>query len=211
MSVPDFDFVAAFYDPLARLVFGRTLVRAQQAALRHGLPPGAPRVLFIGGGTGRVLPDVLAFQGAAQVTYVEASAEMLRRAQDMFAQIAPGAAAQVTFIHGTEADLPPDAQFDAVAAFFLFDLFTEAELAALLDHLQRHAHAGTRWLVADFAPARRFWQHGLQWLMYRFFRRASGVTGRQLPDIAAALGQLGLQRQWQQHWADGLVEASVWE
>ncbi|RAK65968.1 class I SAM-dependent methyltransferase [Hymenobacter edaphi] len=210
-SVPDFDSVAAFYDPLARLVFGPTLLRAQRAALQAGLPAAgaAPRVLFIGGGTGRVLPELLAARPDAQVLYLEASARMLRQAAELL-QRRPEAAGQVSFRHGTEAALLPAEQFDVIVAFFLFDLFPPAELAALLARLHCHAHGGTRWLVADFAPPRRGWQRGLQWLMYRFFGLTSGVRGRQLPDIAGALGQLGLRPVWEQHWADGLVQAGVW-
>lgn len=211
-AVPDFDSVAAFYDPLARLVFGPTLLRAQRAALRAGLPlaGAAPRVLFIGGGTGRVLPELLAASPVAQVLYLEASAQMLRQAAELM-QHRPDAAARVQFRHGTETALMRTEQFDLIIAFFLFDLFPPTELAALLARLQQHAHGGTRWLVADFAPPRRGWQRGLQWLMYRFFGLTSGVRGRQLPDIAGALRQLGLRPAWERQWADGLVQAGVWQ
>ncbi|GAA4373927.1 class I SAM-dependent methyltransferase [Hymenobacter koreensis] len=211
MAVPNFDFAAAFYDPLARLVFGRTLLRAQQAVLRHGLPnTDAGRLLFIGGGTGQVLPELLTLRPMVQVVYVEASAAMLRRAEQHLRQSAPEQVARVQFVHGTEADLPPDARFDAILAFFLFDLFTPTELAELLHRLQQHATPKTQWLVADFAPPQRPWQRGLQWLMYQFFRRASGVSGRELPDIAGALQEIGLTRRWRQQWASGLVEAAVY-
>ncbi|MCC3158337.1 class I SAM-dependent methyltransferase [Hymenobacter sp. 15J16-1T3B] len=211
-AAPDFDFVAGVYDPLARLVFGSTLLRAQRAALRAGLPlaGAAPRVLFIGGGTGRVLPELRAASPAANVLYLEASARMLAQAEQLARQL-PGAAARISFRHGTEAALQPAEQFDVIIAFFLFDLFPPAELSALLVRLRQHAHGGTHWLVADFAPPRRGWQRGLQWLMYRFFGLTSGVRGRRMPDIAAALGGLGLRPTWEQRWADGLVQAGVWQ
>jgi tRNA (cmo5U34)-methyltransferase len=210
MSAPDFDSVARYYDALAGLVFGPRLLAAQRLALQRGLPAATGRVLFIGGGTGRVLPELLQRAPAAQVLYLEASAEMLARAERHLAATAPALLPRVAFRRGTEADLGPDEQFDAVLAFFLFDLFPEPQLAALLRRLQAHTHGGTRWLVADFAPPRRGWQRGLQWLMYRFFGLTSRVPGRQLPDIAAALGQLGLRPQWRQELSGGLVEAGVW-
>lgn len=210
-TVPDFDHVAGFYDPLARLVFGPLLLRVQRAALRAGLPTGgAPRVLFIGGGTGQVLPDLLRQAPAAEVVYLEASARMLAQAQQL-AAATPGATGRVEFRHGTEADVRSDEQFDVILAFFLFDLFPPAELEAMLQRLQRHTHAGTRWLVADFAPPRRGWQRGLQWLMYRFFGLTAGVRGRRLPDIAGALTRRGLRLGWAQRWAQGLVQAGVWQ
>ncbi|GAB2953003.1 hypothetical protein GCM10027048_17730 [Hymenobacter coalescens] len=209
VPTPDFDRVAAFYDPLARLVFGRTLLRAQQTTLRAGLPTGAPRVLFIGGGTGRVLPALFAACPPAEVLYLEASANMLAQARELARRQLPRA--RVEFRVGTEAALQPTEQFDIIVAFFLFDLFPDPELALLLQRLQAHTHAGTRWLVADFAPPRRSWQRALQWLMYRFFGLLAGVRGRRLPDLAGGLKRLGLRPGWQQRWADGLVEAAVWE
>lgn len=209
-TAPDFDRVAGFYDPLARLVFGPLLLRAQRATLRAGLPAGeaAPRILFIGGGTGRVLPDLLGLAPAARVLYLEASARMLGQAETLLT--ANPAAGRVEFRHGTEADLRPAEQFDVIIAFFLFDLFPPAELAAMLRRLHQHAHPDTRWLVADFAPPRHGWQRGLQWLMYRFFGLTAGVRGRQLPDIAGALTRWGLRPSWEQNWASGLVQAGVW-
>ncbi|OON68797.1 class I SAM-dependent methyltransferase [Hymenobacter sp. CRA2] len=213
MPTPNFDRVARFYDPLAGLVFGPLLLRAQRAALQAGLAQAqpAPRVLFIGGGTGRVLPDLFAHQPAAQVVYLEASARMLAQAASLIQEQLPAVADQISLRHGTETVLQPAEQFDVVVAFFLFDLFPDVELAALVQRLHQHTHTSTRWLVADFAPPHRGWQRGLQWLMYRFFGLTSAVPGRQLPDIAGVLGRLGLQRHWQQQWADGLVEAAVWK
>jgi ubiquinone/menaquinone biosynthesis C-methylase UbiE len=211
MARPDFDSVARYYDALAGLVFGPRLLRAQREALQQGLPPDARRVLFIGGGTGQVLPELLHQCPAGRVLYLEASAAMLQRARQHLARTAPELRARVEFRHGTEEALAPNEQFDAVLAFFLFDLFPPAELQALLGRLHRHARAGTRWVVADFAPPRRGWQRGLQWLMYRFFRLTAAVPGQELPDIGGALRELGLQPRWQQELSGGLIEASGWQ
>ncbi|KUG09676.1 class I SAM-dependent methyltransferase [Solirubrum puertoriconensis] len=210
MSTPNFDRVARFYDPLAQLAFGNTLLQAQRQALAEGLPAGAPRVLFIGGGTGQVLADLVTLRPMAEVLYLEASANMLEQAQTLVREQLNSAGRRISFRHGTETSLRANEQFDVVVAFFLFDLFPEAELAALLNHLRRHTHAGTQWLVADFAPPRRWWQRWLHWLMYFFFGLTAGVRGRRLPNITAAMATLGLAARWQQQWRGGLVEASVY-
>ncbi|QIL77379.1 hypothetical protein [Hymenobacter sp. HDW8] len=112
-----FDFVAAFYDPLARLVFGSALQRAQQAALAH-LPPVAPYILIVGGGTGWVLLETLKQRPTARILYLEASAVMLRKSQVLLVQQAPAQAAQVEFQLGTEADLPPTPSSTHYSRFF---------------------------------------------------------------------------------------------
>lgn len=203
-----FDFVAAFYDPLARLVFGSALQRAQQAALAY-LPPGAPSVLIVGGGTGWVLLETLKQRPAARILYLEASAVMLRKSQALMRRQAPAYVAQVEFRLGTEADLPPGAQFDALITFFLLDLFTLPDLALLLQRLQAASRPGATWLVADFCPPEVWWQRGLLTVMYTFFRLTANVKARHLPPWPEELARLRLIRVSQERFFSGMIEAAA--
>lgn len=205
-----FDFVAAFYDPLARLVFGSALRRAQQAALAH-LPPGAPSVLIVGGGTGWVLGEVLRLRPTARILYLEASAVMLRKSEAHLRRLAPAQAAQVEFQLGTEANLPPSAQFDALVTFFLLDLFPPPDLRMLLQRLQAACRPEARWLVADFCPPRTWWQRGLLAVMYRFFRLTANVQARQLPPWPAELARLGWRRFAHAQFFRGLIAAAAYQ
>ena len=103
--MPGFDLIAPVYDRLAGFVFGRRLRQAAAWVVAAGLPPTARRILFIGGGTGRLLPAVLHTAPTAQVLYVEASGEMLRLARQVLAGLPPAEAGRVTLRHGTEAGL----------------------------------------------------------------------------------------------------------
>ncbi|UOQ55371.1 class I SAM-dependent methyltransferase [Hymenobacter cellulosivorans] len=203
-----FDRVAPFYDPLARLVFGDALQRAQQAALA-GLPPGRPRVLIIGGGSGWVLGEVLQRRPDARVLYLEASAMMLAKSRATLLQTAPQHAGQVEFRLGTERDLRPDESFDVILTFFFLDLFEPSRLQAILGALNRVRRPGAPWLLADFRPAQTLWQRLLLRAMYRFFRLTTGISGRDMPDLHPELRNLGLQLQQQQLFFRGMVEASV--
>ncbi|PJJ59191.1 class I SAM-dependent methyltransferase [Hymenobacter chitinivorans] len=203
-----FDRVAPFYDPLARLVFGDALRRAQQAALA-GLPPGRPRVLIIGGGSGWVLGEVLQRRPDARVLYLEASALMLAKSRATLLQAAPEHAGQVEFRLGTEHDLRPDESFDAIITFFFLDLFEPRRLQAILDALNQARRPGAPWLLADFRPAQTLWQRLLLQTMYRFFRLTTGISGRAMPDLHPALRCLGLVVQQQHVFFRGLVEATV--
>ncbi|MBC8084152.1 MAG: class I SAM-dependent methyltransferase, partial [Hymenobacter sp.] len=133
MLHPDsgFDRVATFYDPLSRLVYGRALLRAQQFALTAGLPPGAPHLLVIGGGTGRVLLEILRRRPQATVLYLEASPLMLDQARAGLHRHLPAAAAQVEFRLGTEVALPGRETFDGLVTFFFLDLFEPVRLRQL--------------------------------------------------------------------------------
>lgn len=212
MPLPDsgFDYVAAFYDPLARLVYGRALQQAQQAALQ-ALPPGAPQVLIVGGGTGWVLGEVLRLRPQARVLYLEASPNMLRRSRAFLQQYWPTHQQQVEFRLGTEAALKPHEQFDALVTFFLLDLFEPKRLRQLVGHLQAARRPGAAWLLADFGVPRTWWQRGLLAAMYGFFGLTTGISARRRPPIEAELTRLGLRSRPVAAYFGGMVEAVVWQ
>lgn len=214
LATGNYDRLAWCYDALAGLVFGPALRRAQRAALRAGLPPGAPRVLVLGGGTGWVLTEILRLRPAARVLYLEASAAMLARARRRLepAGVAvAGAAAQVEFRHGTEADLRLEERFDALVTFFVLDCFPAALLPAALARLDAARALGAPWLLADFGPPRRWWQRALLGVMYRFFRLTTGLRARRLPDWPAALAGRGLRPRPAGSFFGGAVAAVVFE
>ena len=187
-----FDRVAWCYDALAGLVFGPAQRRAQQAALA-GLPPGAPHVLILGGGTGWVLLEVLRRRPPATVLYLEASPKMLARARARLVRACPAAVAQVEFRHGTQAALTTAEQFDSVVTFFVLDCLTLPELPGALARLRAALRPGGTWLLADFRPAHRGWRRALLALMYAFFRLTTGLRATELPALRPALANLGLE------------------
>lgn len=205
-----FDFVAAFYDPLARLVYGSALRRAQQAALVAGLPTGAPRVLIIGGGTGWVLGEVLRRRPAARIVYLEASGRMLHRSRQWLHQHWPHCAAQVEFRLGTEAQLAAAEQFEAVLTFFFLDLFEPQRLRTLVARLHAALAPDGTWLVADFEPPRTGWQRLLLGLMYAFFGLTTGISARRRPPIEALMARAGLRATPAGTFFRGMVAARVW-
>lgn len=204
----NFDRIAWCYDALAALVFGGSLRQAQRAALA-GLPPSAPRVLILGGGTGWVLGAVLRRRPRATVLYLEASGPMLARAAAYLRRTAPAAAGQVEFRLGTEAALGPSERFDALVTFFVLDCFAPAALGPALARLAAARHPAAPWLLADFRPPRRGWQRALLGTMYWFFGAVAALPARQLPDLHGALAGLGLRPTRQTFFFGGAVEGTV--
>ncbi|WP_375434768.1 class I SAM-dependent methyltransferase [uncultured Hymenobacter sp.] len=211
-SLPDagFDRVAAFYDPLSRLVYGQALLHAQQHALAVGLPPGAPHLLVVGGGTGAVLLEILHLRPQATIVYLEASLLMLDKARSLLHRQRPTAVQQVKFQLGTEKALTGQQVFDGLITFFFLDLFDPLRLRQVVAQLNAVRRPAAPWLLADFAPPQRWWQRGLLSVMYGFFRLTTGITGRNMPPISAELARLGLRADQQKRFFKGMVEASVW-
>ena len=185
-----FDRVAWFYDGLASVVFGSALRRAQLATLAS-LPTGAPHILVLGGGTGWVLLEIIRRCPQATVLYLEASTSMLTRAKALLLRHAPQALAQVEFRHGTQSALKRQESFDVLASFFVLDCFTPANLPPALARLGAAARPGARWLVADFQPARNWWQRALLATMYLFFRLTAKLPVSRLPDWPVAMAEQG--------------------
>lgn len=200
-SATGFDRLAASYDRLAQMVFGAAICESQRVWLGQ-IPPGS-RILWVGGGTGELLPALLAQVQPAQVTYLELSPRMLARAR---ARLAPAQQARVDWRVGTEADLPPEARYDALLTFFVLDLFDPPHLAVMLDRLHRHLRPGGRWLFTDFVP-QAAWHRLLLRLMYLTFRVLCGISGRHELPFAAAFAQRGYQLGGERRFFRGMIAA----
>jgi ubiquinone/menaquinone biosynthesis C-methylase UbiE len=173
-----FDRLAASYDRLARLVFGASIHLAQRKWLDQ-IPSGS-RVLWIGGGTGELLPEVLSRCADGTLTYVELSPQMIALAQKR--RLRPHDQARVHWVLGDEQALPAEAEYDVVLTFFFLDLFAPVPFEALMHRLDGRLRPGGRWLWVDFLPQkgrRHWWQRMLLRLMYWGFRWACGISGKQ--------------------------------
>ncbi|NID12366.1 class I SAM-dependent methyltransferase [Fibrivirga algicola] len=198
-----FDPVAPFYDSLAALAFGKSLIRAQEWGVAQ-VRPGY-RVLVLGGGSGVTLPGLLA-RHPTQVVYVEASAAMLLLAQQ---RVPPGA--PVAFLLGTEADVPTSEPFDYILLPFVLDLYPAAALESdMLPTLLRVLQPAGQLIVTDFAKPTTYWQRVYMWLMLRFFRLTTGIPARHWTNWPASLAALGLVEQHGQSFRYGQLRSGCW-
>jgi tRNA (cmo5U34)-methyltransferase len=133
-----FDLIAPLYDVTARVVFGGQLMAAQRALLPHLCE--ARRALMIGGGTGELLALALRRAPQLRVCYVEASAEMIKRAQ---ARLSAEERERVAWCHSThvclyerslselwgelEGELEGELSFDCVLTCFMLDVLSPQE------------------------------------------------------------------------------------
>lgn len=199
-----FDRIAPVYDWLARVAFGRSLVQAQQWGISQ--VRSDDRVIVLGGGTGETLPD-LAVRQPAHVCYVDASAVMLQKARQ---RTWPGNV-PITFLQGTEADIPADELADCVLLPFVLDLYPAATLQKqLLPALLRHLRPGGQLIVTDFDQPTTTGQRTWMWLMLRFFRLAAQIPVQSWTDWPAALRQAGLHERAGRSFRNGQVRTGCW-
>jgi tRNA (cmo5U34)-methyltransferase len=179
-----YDKFAAWYDDLARFVFGKDIVNCQVDLLPSTDAP--MRVLILGGGTGWILEHVFLRMPKAHVTFVEASRAMIERAKRRLNN-----PSRVTFIHAAHDAPGATRNYEVVITNFFIDQF---DLPGTLDLCQRVYSAlsdNGLWLVSDFVDNSRRWHRFLLVVMYLFFRVLTGIKAKNLPPWEAVLNRHG--------------------
>jgi ubiquinone/menaquinone biosynthesis C-methylase UbiE len=200
-----FDFIAPFYDPLSRLIFGNNLRKAQSFWLEQ-IPQGAD-ILVFGGGSGWLLNRILAVCKPRHVIYIDASPVMISLARKEVKNDN-----RVDFRIGSETALLSSDHFDVIVTPFILDLFTNEQLKAiLLPRLFRGLRTNGFWLCCDFVEPTTWWQRVLLWSQYRFFRTFSHIMVDQLPDWMRLLNSIpDLNQPQTASFFGGMIVSGIW-
>jgi tRNA (cmo5U34)-methyltransferase len=169
-----FNSVAGVYDFLARLVFGKAMTKSQT----HFLPllSDCSNILILGGGTGWIAEEV-AKVSKGDIVFIDASEKMIAKARKRSARLGN----RITFIHGTEKDIPQATQFHGVITNFYLDLFSDKDLTRVCTLVTSNVREGGVWLATDFKSEKR-WHRMFLEVMYHFFGMTTGLETRMLPE-----------------------------
>jgi len=198
-----FDTLAPVYDALARIVFGKAMINSQTCFLDH--LEKCEIVLVLGGGTGRWMNSVLETYPHLRITFIDASAEMIRiaKAKSEFKD-------RVLFIQGTQDSIPTEMKFDAVVLFYFVDLFESDSLSTVITKIKNNLRHDAKWLVADFVNS-KWWHALLLKLMYVFFHIIAGLKTKTLPDWREILKQKNIREVEQKHFFGTFICSSVYQ
>lgn len=197
-----FDAVAPVYDLLTRIVFGRSILRAQTVFLTA--VPSQSKVLVVGGGTGRVAGQLLRLNPTCRIWYVDASSRMIGYARRRLKRFSD----RVEFVHGSWSDVP-SLTYDVIVTQFFLDLFSDATCATVVNALDASLSQRGYWFATDFVCREKWWERMLLKVMYRFFRRAAGIEADRLPDWINVLSRQGLIPRHEKSFYYGMIR-SVW-
>lgn len=168
-----FDFLAPFYDGLARLFIGKDIVNAQLHFLK--VFKECNTLLILGGGSGWILDFLGGEFPDLKIDYIDISPEMLNSARKRSGNHRP-----INFILGTESNIP-DQLYDGVISNFYLDMFDDNGLSIVIEKIKKSLNGSAFWVVTDFVNEQR--GHRLKlWLMYRFFRMVANIEASRLPD-----------------------------
>lgn len=207
-----FDRLASTYDLWVRLVFGKALEKAQ-CALLDQLPQGG-NILLIGGGTGWLLKPLCNQAKPEKILYIDASAKMIQKAQDFVRKEIPAWEGKIEFLQGTQEALPVSDHFDCIITPFFLDLFSQEELASVFTQLTQQLTPNGIWYLVDFQVAKqpfRIPAKMLIWIMYRFFRLFTGMSGTQLIDPTPYFSTHNYQLLTGKRFYLGMVKSQVWK
>jgi tRNA (cmo5U34)-methyltransferase len=200
-----FDLIAARYDFLKNVIFGKSIHESQLHFL--GSIPAGSNILILGGGSGEILPPLMAINPGCKVRFVEASSAMLRLARK---RIPAQLESQVEFIHGTELTLSGYKPGDVVITNFFLDLFPEPRLSDICGLIGASLRSGGLWLVSDFVNGLNPWQRFLLWFMYRFFRLSSGIEAERLPEWQTQVLAEGMEEVSSQTYYGGFIKSVLY-
>ncbi len=200
-----FNRVAHYYDFLKWIIFGTSIDDCQE----YFLPalPDWGNILIVGGGSGVMLADLLAIRPSCSIWYLEASSEMIEKAD---ARVGADARHRVVFVHGTNDELPAGIRFDGVITNFFLDLFPDDTLHEICNKIGRQLNPGGVWLVSDFVDAGRWWQRLLLRVMYRFFVIACDIDARKLPAWGDYFRASGFETEESKFFYKGFIKSSVY-
>ncbi len=206
----DFNFVAPYYDSLARLIFGNAIQNSQTWLLPF-ISPNAT-VLIIGGGTGYILTEMLQQTNCRKIIYLEASEKMLQLSKKRYENSPKNPATLVEFRLGNENALTPEETFGVIFTGFLLDLFPPEPLHQIMQKLYHTLKPNGLWLVADFEPknATKFWQKSLLKVMVRFFKITANLQAENLPDLSKAMADFPLKLTHKQYFYHQLIFSGVY-
>lgn len=197
-----FDAIAKYYDQLAGLVFGKSLIRAQTYFLDN-IPPSA-NVLVIGGGTGWWLRKFLEDNPSCKILYIDQSKEMLKLASKT-----TNRDCRICFMLGTENSIPEGEKFDAVITFCFLDLFSKEELNKVIVKIKGSLKPNAIWLVTDFVNTDRV--HSIMlFIMYKFFRLTTELNNQILPDWERLLVNNSLNKVKHKYYFRNFIKSSVY-
>lgn len=200
MKVNNFNSVAPVYDWLAKLVFGSSIEDVQTYFLND--LPEKKRVLFIGGGTGKLLKHPF-FSKACHIDYLELSENMIRQSKRNGSHLN-----NIEYVLGDLFDW--NGKYDVIISNFFLDCFDEANLDRAVDHIHQLTSQNSTVLVSDFRNTGQQIDRILIRLMIIFFRWFSNLQADRLQDIPKALNRF-FELNATKEFKNGLLFTSIYE
>ncbi len=202
-----FDRLAPFYRGMELFTAGGKLQRCRMAFL-NDIPPPA-KILLVGEGHGRFLPECVRCFPEAEIVILDISAKLLKIARSKVDSD------RVEFIHTDflQWNGSPSG-FDLIVTNFFLDCFTADQLTLVISKLGDLATPDAQWWLADFeiapTPLAGLRSRLIIGMLYIFFRLVTGLEARTLIPPEGDLEKAGFFLYRRQTYDWGLLKSEWW-
>jgi len=204
-----FDLLSSSYDTLSKLFFGGMLMKAQTYFIPELQKHRS--ILIFGGGTGKILIELMKNKTGDDYCYVDISEKMIRLTKNRIEGME--SADKVKFICGSYQDIPNE-KFDLVITPFVLDCFDEEQLAVVMKTLGDKISPTGKWLFTDFhIPAKgmtRVAAKATTRILYFFFNLFCKLGTRQLPDFEKAFATLNYCKQKEKNFMKEMLVTRIY-
>ncbi|MBB6459734.1 class I SAM-dependent methyltransferase [Flammeovirga kamogawensis] len=176
MKKDRFDGVAFIYDALAYLVFGKSITSIQ--SIHFDKISLGRRILFIGGGTGKLLLEIDKRLQPSEIVYIEMSPKMMELSKKHIVS------APITYVTDSYEVAKNYGQFDLIITNFFLDVLQEKALKTFISTTPSLLNKRGLWLISDFRIARKkplkYLHKFLHWSMITFFKVTANLQNTTL-------------------------------
>ena len=203
----NYNSIANIYDVLSRVVFGKSIMKAQIFLLKY--IPENSKVLIVGGGTGWILSELSKmYEKGIEITYVEKSAKMIALSKQKNIQHN-----SVEFINAGIEEFLTGKKFDVIFTAFLFDNFLPEKIEFVFSKLNQLLKPNGLWLYADFMNDKmnsKWWQKFLLKTMYLFFKITCHIETQQLINMSAYFSD-GYNKLSEKYYYSNFIKSVVYK
>lgn len=182
MHLPNYNFLAPFYNIISKIVFGDSLNRA--SAMYFEEIKKHDTVLIIGGGNGEILRRLYVVNPSVSVTYCELSSTFIGLANKKN----PFPKEQIVFLNQDAFELV-DFSYDIIVLPFFLDQFSEEQCILFLKRIQEKSKINQKILFSDMH--KKGLSKALLKTMFLFFKVTTKLKNNQLPNFSDAFDKAG--------------------
>ena len=198
-----FDKLSGVYDILAQMVFGKSIQNAQSFFLST-VKEGS-RILIIGGGTGKLLENLINNNPSASIDYVELSEGMIDKAKLRVGKL--NVPFNINFIQNSYEVFPEKQKYDLIITPFFFDMFGSEEACTIITKLKSNLVEKGNWIYTDFRASGIWWQTMLLKGMYLLFRWICRIEACELPHVKGCFHDQGFINLQSKPYYQGMIES----
>jgi ubiquinone/menaquinone biosynthesis C-methylase UbiE len=169
-------------------------------------------VLIFGGGTGKLLVELMKRDFSKQYYYVDISDKMIARAKKKVQKKFPEKINSIKFISGSYSQIPAE-KFDAIFTPYVLDCFTEDELPVVMNELDKHLSQNGEWYFSDFnIPETKM--KGISSFvirsLYFMFNIICGLGIKKLPDFHREFNRLCYNTADEKYFVKGMIVSRIY-